>query len=213
MQVNPEAVKQILAKVSPATLVGATKYVEIEEIEELEKQGVQIFGENKVQSLLEKYEKYHGNGEFHLIGTLQTNKVKYIIDKVTLIHSVDRIALLEEIQKQAQKRNISMPILIQVNIANEESKHGFKKEEIREVFRSLTKYPNVLVKGLMMMAPNQEPKKVERYFKETQELLIKLQQEFDNDSWSELSMGMSNDYHLALKYGATLIRIGSALFI
>ena len=141
MIVNEEAVKKILEEVKPAKLVAATKYVDVKEIEKLEKLGVTCFGENRVQAFLEKYENYHGNGEFQFIGTLQPNKVKYIIDKVTLIHAVDRYSLLKEIEKQAAKRDLEMPVLIQVNIAKEESKHGFEVEEIDEVFNSLKDYP------------------------------------------------------------------------
>ena len=130
MIVNEEAVKKILEEVKPAKLVAATKYVDVKEIEKLEKLGVTCFGENRVQAFLEKYENYHGNGEFQFIGTLQPNKVKYIIDKVTLIHAVDRYSLLKEIEKQAAKRDLEMPVLIQVNIAKEESKHGFEVEDI-----------------------------------------------------------------------------------
>ena len=104
---------------SDLKLVAATKYVDVKEIEKLEKLGVTCFGENRVQAFLEKYENYHGNGEFQFIGTLQPNKVKYIIDKVTLIHAVDRYSLLKEIEKQAAKRDLEMPVLIQVNIAKE----------------------------------------------------------------------------------------------
>ena len=143
MIVNEEAVKKILEEVKPAKLVAATKYVDVKEIEKLEKLGVTCFGENRVQAFLEKYENYHGNGEFQFIGTLQPNKVKYIIDKVTLIHAVDRYSLLKEIEKQAAKRDLEMPVLIQVNIAKEESKHGFEVEEIDEVFNSLKDYPHV----------------------------------------------------------------------
>jgi len=150
MIVNEEAVKKILEEVKPAKLVAATKYVDVKEIEKLEKLGVTCFGENRVQAFLEKYENYHGNGEFQFIGTLQPNKVKYIIDKVTLIHAVDRYSLLKEIEKQAAKRDLEMPVLIQVNIAKEESKHGFEVEEIDEVFNNLKDYPHVKVRGLMM---------------------------------------------------------------
>ena len=145
MIVNEEAVKKILEEVKPAKLVAATKYVDVKEIEKLEKLGVTCFGENRVQAFLEKYENYHGNGEFQFIGTLQPNKVKYIIDKVTLIHAVDRYSLFKkEIEKNKPlKRDLEMPVLIQVNIAKEESKHGFEVEEIDEVFNSLKDYPHV----------------------------------------------------------------------
>lgn len=212
MIVNEEAVKKILEEVKPAKLVAATKYVDVKEIEKLEKLGVICFGENRVQAFLEKYENYHGNGEFQFIGTLQPNKVKYIIDKVTLIHAVDRYSLLKEIEKQAAKRNLEMPVLIQVNIAKEESKHGFEVEEIDEVFSNLKDYPHVKVRGLMMMAPHIESSETEKYFKMTQELLQRLQKEYPMYQLDQLSMGMSNDYHEALNHGSTMIRIGSALF-
>lgn len=212
MIVNEEAVKKILEEVNPAKLVAATKYVDVKEIEKLEKLGVTCFGENRVQTFLEKYENYHGNGEFQFIGTLQPNKVKYIIDKVTLIHAVDRYSLLKEIEKQAAKRDLEMPVLIQVNIAKEESKHGFEVEEIDEVFSNLKDYPHVKVRGLMMMAPHIESSETEKYFKMTQELLQRLQKDYPMYQLDQLSMGMSNDYHEALNHGSTMIRIGSALF-
>lgn len=212
MIVNEEAVKKILEEVKPSKLVAATKYVDVHEIEKLEELGVTCFGENRVQAFLEKYEKYHGNGEFQFIGTLQPNKVKYIIDKVTLIHAVDRYSLLKEIEKQAAKRDLEMPVLIQVNIAKEESKHGFEVEEIDEVFNSLKDYPHVKVRGLMMMAPHIESSETEKYFKMTQELLQRLQKDYPMYQLDQLSMGMSNDYQEALKHGSTMIRIGSALF-
>ncbi len=212
MIVNEEAVKKILEEVKPAKLVAATKYVDVHEIEKLEELGVTCFGENRVQAFLEKYEKYHGNGEFQFIGTLQPNKVKYIIDKVTLIHAVDRYSLLKEIEKQAAKRDLEMPVLIQVNIAKEDSKHGFEVEEIDEVFSNLKDYHHVKVRGLMMMAPHIESSETERYFKMTQELLKRLQKDYPMYQLDQLSMGMSNDYHEALKHGSTMIRIGSALF-
>ena len=212
MIVNEEAVKKILEEVKPAKLVAATKYVDVKEIEKLEKLGVTCFGENRVQAFLEKYENYHGNGEFQFIGTLQPNKVKYIIDKVTLIHAVDRYSLLKEIEKQAAKRDLEMPVLIQVNIAKEESKHGFEVEEIDEVFNCLKDYPHVKVRGLMMMAPHIESSETEKYFKMTQELLQRLQKDYPMYQLDQLSMGMSNDYHEALNHGSTMIRVGSALF-
>lgn len=212
MIVNEEAVKKILEEVKPAKLVAATKYVDVKEIEKLEKLGVTCFGENRVKAFLEKYENYHGNGEFQFIGTLQPNKVKYIIDKVTLIHAVDRYSLLKEIEKQAAKRDLEMPVLIQVNIAKEESKHGFEVEEIDEVFNCLKDYPHVKVRGLMMMAPHIESSETEKYFKMTQEFLQRLQKDYPMYQLDQLSMGMSNDYHEALNHGSTMIRIGSALF-
>lgn len=212
MKVNANKVKEIINEIAPVKLVAATKYVGIEEINELEKQGVLYFGENRVQAFLEKYEKYHGAKEFHMIGTLQPNKVKYIIDKVTLIHSVDSYSLLKEIEKQASKHGVIMPILLQVNIAREESKHGFFKEEMEDVCNYVLTCPHVQVKGLMMMAPHIEALQTIRYFKETKELFDDLKEKYPMISFTELSMGMSNDYLEAIQCGATLVRIGSLLF-
>lgn len=212
MIVNEEAVKEILAQVKGAKLVAATKYVDYHEIEKLEALGVKYFGENRVQAFLEKYEHYHGNGEFHFIGTLQTNKVKYIIDKVTLIHSIASYSLIDEVEKQARKHELKMPILVQVNVAKEESKHGFEVEEIEEVFDYLKKCPHLEVKGLMMMAPNINHEETRVYFKQTKELFDDLKNKYPEFPMSEISMGMSNDYPEAMECGATLVRIGSALF-
>lgn len=212
MQVNKEAVEKILGEIGDAKLIAATKYVGVEEINKLEKLGVKYFGENRVQAFLEKFEKYHGKGEFHIIGTLQPNKVKYIIDKVSLIHSVDSYSLIKEIEKQASKHNLVMPVLIQVNVAKEESKHGFEVEEIDEVFETLKQYQHIEVKGLMMMAPNIEPELTRKYFQKTRELLNYINNKYPEYSLTELSMGMSNDYQIALEYGATMIRVGSSLF-
>ena len=195
MIVNEEAVKEILAQVKDAKLVAATKYVDYHEIEKLEALGVKYFGENRVQAFLEKYEHYHGNGEFHFIGTLQTNKVKYIIDKVTLIHSIASYSLIDEVEKQARKHELKMPILVQVNVAKEESKHGFEVEEIEEVFDYLKKCPHLEVKGLMMMAPNINHEETRVYFKQTKELFDDLKNKYPEFPMSEISMGMSNDYH------------------
>lgn len=212
MKVNQAKVKEILEELKNVKLIAATKYVGINEINELENLGVKYFGENRVQAFLKKYEEYKGNCEFHLIGTLQPNKVKYVIDKVSLIHSVDCFSLIKEIEKQAKKHNLIMDVLIQVNIAREESKHGFRIEEIDDVFKELKNYPHLNVKGLMMMAPNIDPEETRKYFKETQDLFIKLKNKYLDYSLTELSMGMSNDYKIALEYGATMVRIGSSLF-
>ncbi len=211
MEVNETFVKNLLEELGDKVLVAATKYVGIDEINALEKLGVTHFGENRVQALLEKYEQYQGQGTFEFIGTLQSNKVKYIIDKVSLIHSIDKEKLLKEVNKQAKKHDLVMDVLIQVNVAREESKHGFDEEEIDELFARIDQYENVRVRGLMMMAPNIDPGETVGFFAKTQELLNSLNHKF-NLEMTELSMGMSNDYQEALQNGATRIRIGSALF-
>lgn len=210
--INKKRVKDLLQEIKPATLVAATKYATINDLYELEKEGVEIFGENQVQSLLNKYEEYKGKSRFHMIGTLQTNKVKYIIDKVDLIHSVANYRLIDEIDKQAKKNNKIMDILIQVNIAKEESKHGFLEEELLDVFEYLKTKENVNPKGFMIMAPNINPQDTEIYFEQANKMLKIINEKYNNYKLSELSMGMSNDYQYAIKHGATLVRVGSLLF-
>ena len=212
MIVNEEAVKNMLEKVKPAKLVAATKYIDEKEIEKLEACGCLYFGENRVQAFLDKYEQYHGKGHWHFIGTLQKNKVKYIIDKVDLIHSVNSYHLIDELEKQAKKHDLKVHILLQVNIAREESKHGFDIEEMDEVMNYLMKCPSLIIDGLMMMAPHIEKEQTRIYFKKTKELLERLTNEYPEYPLHELSMGMSQDYDIALEEGATIVRIGRALF-
>ena len=209
--VNEKAVKAILEEVKPATLVVATKYVDETQVEVLEQLGCMYYGENRVQAFLEKYEKYHGQGHWHFIGTLQTNKVKYIIDKVELIHSVNTLRLIQEIEKQAQKCDRQVHILLEVNVAGEESKQGFDPTQVKEAMDLCMQCPHVIVDGLMMMAPHIEPEQTRIYFRKTKQLRDELKKEYPYPL-TELSMGMSNDYHIALQEGATLVRIGSALF-
>lgn len=212
MIVNEQAVKDILEETGSEHLVAATKYVDEKEIEKLEQLGVKYFGENRVQAFLEKYEKYHGQGHWHFIGTLQTNKVKYIIDKVELIHSVNTLKLIKEIEKQAKKINKTMDILIEVNIADEESKQGFDLHEIDEAMALLKECPHIELRGLMMMAPNIDPEQTRIYFQKTAALLKQLQHDHPQYRLDILSMGMSQDYHIALEAGSTFVRIGRALF-
>lgn len=212
MKVNQDEVKRIMDEVKPATLVAATKYIDEKEIENLEKCGCLYFGENRVQAFLEKYEHYHGKGHWHFIGTLQCNKVKYIIDKVELIHSVNSLKLIQEIEKQASKHHLIMPVLLEVNIAEEESKQGFDKNDIDEAMRLIEKCPHVVVEGLMMMAPHIENEQTRTYFKQTKELLNHLKEKYPTYPLKELSMGMSNDYQIVIEEGATFVRIGRALF-
>lgn len=211
VKVNNMAVQTILEEIKPATLVAATKYVDEKEIEKLEQLGCLYYGENRVQAFLEKYEKYHGKGHWHFIGTLQTNKVKYIIDKVELIHSINTLKLIQEVEKQAKKHDKIVHILLEVNIANEESKQGFDTNQIKEAMDLCLECPHIIVDGLMMMAPNIDPEETRFYFQKTAQLLKELKDVYPYPL-KELSMGMSNDYHIALQEGATLVRIGRALF-
>jgi hypothetical protein len=212
MIVNEEEVKRLIEDVKPATLVAATKYVDEKEIEKLEQLGCMVYGENRVQAFLDKYEKYKGKGHWHFIGTLQSNKVKYIIDKVELIHSINTLKLIKEVEKQANKIDKTVHVLLEVNIADEESKQGFNIIEIREAMNLSLECPHIIVDGLMMMAPNIDEEETRQYFRKTRELLEELQKEYPQYPLKELSMGMSNDYKVALSEGATMVRIGRALF-
>lgn len=212
MRVNETETKRLLEAVKPAKLVAATKYIDEKEVEKLEECGVMIYGENKVQDFLKKYEDYYGKGVWHFIGTLQTNKVKYIIDKVQMIHSVANYRLIDEIEKQAAKHDFVMDILLQVNIAKEESKHGFNEEEMNEVMDYLKDKTHLNPRGLMMMAPNIEVEETRQYFKATKDLLTKLQESYPNYQLTELSMGMTHDFPIAVAEGSTMVRLGHALF-
>ena len=212
VKVNQQAVSDILQSLQPATLIAATKYVDETQIEELEKCGCMYYGENRVQALLDKYEKYHGKGHWHFIGTLQCNKVKYIIDKVELIHSINTLKLIKEVEKQASKHDLMMHVLLEVNIADEESKQGFDQNDIKEAMDLCLQCPHIIVDGLMMMAPNIEVEDTRIYFQKTRILLEQLQKEYPQYPLKELSMGMSQDYKVALEEGATMVRIGRSLF-
>ena len=214
MEVNKLEVKKIIDELKDVRLVAATKYVGIEEINKLEELGVKYFGENRVQALLEKYEKYDGNCEFHMIGTLQANKVKYIIDKVCMIHSVDSYRLAEEINIQAKKSKRIVPILIEVNIASEETKFGIPAEEAAQLAEEISKLDALRIKGLMAIAPYVEnPENNRHYFRKIRELSVDIaRQNIDNVTMGVLSMGMTNDYTTAIEEGATIVRVGTGIF-
>ena len=203
-------VQKEVEKYENSALLIATKMQSLEDINYLIDNGALIIGENKVNELLEKYEGYDKRASVHFIGTLQSNKVKYIIDKVDLIHSVDKISLLEEIDKRAMKIGKVMDILLEVNSGKEENKGGIFPEDVCEFYEKATKYANVRVRGLMTMAPRCETREEYlKYFGLTKELFDKL---FGDDKDAILSMGMSESYLYALEAGATLVRVGSKIF-
>ena len=207
---NYEDVKKEVEKYENSYLLIATKMQIVEDINCLIDNGALIIGENKVNELLEKYEGYDKRASVHFIGTLQSNKVKYIIDKVDLIHSVDKISLLEEINKRAMKIGKVMDILLEVNSGKEENKGGIFPEDVCEFYEKAVQYSNVRVRGLMTMAPRCETREEYlKYFTLTKELFDKL---FGNDKTAILSMGMSESYKYALEAGATLVRVGSKIF-
>ncbi len=195
-------------------LIAVTKYSAPEEILPLAQLGVTDIGENRVQSLREKLPFLEGKFSIHLIGQLQSNKVKYIIKDVCLIHSLDHASLAQEIDRQAQKAGIRMPVLLQVNIAREPQKGGVTEEDLLPFLRECARLPGLHVKGLMTMMPLGAPEDVILgYFTRMRSLLDQCRQEaVQNTDMTELSMGMSQDYALAARCGATMVRVGSALF-
>lgn len=201
-----------------AQLIAVSKYHTNEEIMQAYDAGQRAFGENRVQELESKQPELPSDIEWHLIGTLQRNKVKYIVPYVAMIHSVDSVRLLREIEKQCVRlERAELPVLLQIHISGEESKHGFSREELDELLGSgvLQELKHVKVVGLMAMASlTDDMSVVEDEFARMQKLLQELQQSAFKDvpHFRELSIGMSQDYKIALKHGATFVRIGSAVF-
>ncbi len=199
---------------APCRLIAVSKTKPVELLQEAYDAGQRLFGENKVQELTAKYEALPKDIEWHMIGHLQSNKVKYIAPFVSLIHSVDTLKLLEEIDKQGKKINRAIPCLLQVHIAQEETKFGFDATEIRNLFHksSLQDFAFADVRGLMGMASLTEDKeKIRTEFKGLKTLFDEIKK-LVGDKFNELSMGMSSDYTIAIEEGSTLIRIGTAIF-
>ena len=195
-------------------LVAVSKTKPISLIEEAIEAGQDTFGENTVQEMCDKMEVLPDNIKWHMIGHLQRNKVKYIAGKVELIHSVDSIRLAKQISDEAQKQSIEIPVLLEVNVAREESKFGFFTEETEDACREISKMPGIRVKGLMTSAPFVENAEDNRkYFKKLYELAVDIQSKnIDNISMRELSMGMTGDYVVAVEEGATIVRVGTGIF-
>ena len=197
-----------------AHLIAVSKTKPISMLQQAYDAGMRDFGENKVQEILEKYDQLPGDIRWHMIGHLQRNKVKYIIDKVCLIHSVDSLRLAEEISKEAVKHNLTMPILIELNIAEEDSKFGLTFEECEEMIRKISALPNIQIKGLMTVAPFVEDAEENRqYFKIMKQLSVDIMtKNIDNVCMDILSMGMTGDYEVAIEEGATHVRVGTGIF-
>ena len=196
------------------TLVAVSKTKPVSAVQEAYDCGQRDFGENKVQELVDKIPQLPSDIRWHLIGHLQRNKVKYIVDKVSLIHSVDSLRLAEEIEKQAASRDITVNILVQVNISHEESKFGIDKEEVFELIRNISAMPHIRIKGLMTIAPfTEDPETVRPVFRELKNLSIDIKGlNIDNVSTDILSMGMSGDYMTAIDEGSTMMRVGTGIF-
>lgn len=210
--------KDVLTKLTPdVRLVAVSKFHPKEAILEAYEVGQRVFGESKVQELQEKYEALPKDIEWHFIGHLQTNKVKYIVPYISLIHAVDSYKLLAEINKQAAKVNRIIPCLLEIHIAQEDSKFGFSMDTCREMLQQgdWKDLKNISVAGVMGMATNtNDEQQVLREFESLRLFFEELKSTFfaENDNFKEISMGMSHDYQLAIKSGSTLVRVGSYIF-
>lgn len=196
------------------TLIAVSKTKPVETLRESYDMGVRVFGENKVQELVEKYETLPKDIHWHMIGHLQRNKVKYIIDKVELIHSVDSLRLAETIDREAKKHNLTANILIEVNVAGEDSKFGVSPEELETLVEEISHFSNIQVRGLMTIAPFVENAEENRaVFARLRKLSVDIaSKNIDNVNVGLLSMGMTNDYEVAIEEGATIIRVGTGIF-
>lgn len=196
------------------TLIAVSKTKPVSMIEELLPGGTRDFGENKVQELVDKYEVLPKDIHWHLIGHLQRNKVKYVVDKACLIHSVDSMRLAENISEEGVKKGVTVPVLIEVNVAGEESKFGVTLEETEGLVREIAKLPSIQIKGLMTIAPYVEnPEENRVHFSRLKQLSVDIRNKnIDNVSMDVLSMGMTGDYQVAIEEGATMVRVGTGIF-
>ncbi|MFR4996098.1 MAG: YggS family pyridoxal phosphate-dependent enzyme [Clostridium paraputrificum] len=195
------------------TLLAVSKTKPLNELEEAYNAGIRDFGENKVQELKDKFENFHKDVRWHFIGNLQTNKVKYLVGKTFLIHSLSSIKLLEVIEKEFGKKNIIADTLIQINIGREESKGGLLEEDLDTLIEAIEKCKFVKVKGIMAVIPKGNEESNRYYFKKVKDIFDSLKsKEFKNIKMEILSMGMTHDYHIAIEEGSNFIRIGEGIF-
>ena len=199
---------------SEVTLIAVSKTKPVDMLQEVYDTGIREFGENKVQEMMDKYEILPKDIHWHMIGHLQRNKVKYLMGKAALIHSVDSLRLAEEISVQSVRHEVTTDILIEVNIAGEESKFGTSKEEAIALVEAVAKLPNIHICGLMTIAPYvDDPENNRKYFRGIRELSVDIKEKnIDNVDMRILSMGMSGDYEVAIEEGATMVRVGTGIF-
>lgn len=199
---------------SEVTLVAVSKTKPVPMLQTVYDAGIREYGENKPQEIKDKYPQLPQDIHWHMIGHLQRNKIKYIIDKVCMIHSVDSLSLAEAISKEAVKHERIMPVLVEVNVAGEESKFGVSPEQTEELIRAISVLPNIRVEGLMTIAPYTESAEDNRvHFAALRKLFIDIKEKnIDNVNMCSLSMGMTGDYEVAIEEGATLVRVGTGIF-
>ena len=199
---------------SEVTLIAVSKTKPVEMLQEIYDCGVRDFGENKVQELVDKYEVLPSDIRWHLIGHLQRNKVKYVVDKACLIHSVDSVRLAKAISDEAVKKQCQVKILVEVNVAGEESKFGVSVEDTLLLIEEIAGYPNIRIEGLMTIAPFVEnPEDNRQIFRKLKQLRVDIDaKNINNVNVHILSMGMTNDYEVAIEEGATVVRVGTGIF-
>lgn len=196
------------------TLIAVSKTKPVSDIYEVMETGIIDYGENKVQEICDKIEAISEPLNWHMIGHLQRNKVKYIVDKVKLIHSVDSLRLAQQISSEAQKKGVDVDILIEVNVAEEASKFGLSTEEVIQMAEDISKLPSVHIRGLMTVAPfTDNPEDNRPYFRNLKQLAVDIaRKNIDNVTMNVLSMGMTGDYQTAIEEGATMVRVGTGIF-
>ena len=196
------------------TLIAVSKTKPVSMLKEAYDAGARCFGENKVQEIMDKHPQLPEDIQWHMIGHLQRNKVKYIVDKVSMIHSVDSLRLAQTIEQEAAKHNVCVPVLLEVNVAQEESKFGVHTDEVLPLIEKISRFPHVRIQGLMTIAPFVQNSEENRtIFRTLQKLSVDIMQKnIDNVNVSILSMGMTNDYEVAIEEGATMVRVGTGIF-
>ena len=209
-----ESCNEINRDPNEVTLIAVSKTKPVEMLQEIYDENIRDFGENKVQELCDKIEKMPSDIKWHMIGHLQRNKVKYIVGKVALIHSVDSYRLAEEISIQAKKHNTTVPILVEVNIAHEESKFGISEEDAILLVKEISELENIRIMGLMTIAPFvADPEENRSVFRKLKKLSVDIAaKNINNITMSVLSMGMTNDYQVACEEGSTMVRVGTGIF-
>ena len=209
-----EACRAVNRDPGEVTLISVSKTKPVSMLQEAYDAGSRDFGENKVQEIMDKYPQLPSDIRWHMIGHLQRNKVKYLIGKVVLIHSVDSLRLAEQIEHEAAKADIVMPVLIEVNVAEEESKFGTTSEAAMQLVEAVSKLPHIKIRGLMTIAPfTDNPEDNRIYFRKLKQLSVDIMHKnIDNIKMNTLSMGMTGDYEVAVEEGATFVRVGTGIF-
>lgn len=209
-----EACQKSGRKREEVTLVAVSKTKPVEMLQEAYDLGIRVFGENKVQEITAKYPELPKDIRWQMIGHLQRNKIKYIIDKVEMIHSVDSLRLAEAIDHEAEKKGVIMPVLIEVNVAEEESKFGFNREEVLNFIMEASKLSHIQIHGLMTIAPYvEDPEENRMVFRQLKDLSVDIaKKNIDNVTMNVLSMGMTGDYQVAIEEGSTMVRVGTGIF-